>query len=132
MKRLSIKTRSVLCIVLSCAALAAQAGHELSAITGDKIRVYDGQMLLQGVRCPNLDSEAGKAAQRLANIYLHGKHVYCEVTRNESAEALGDCKLRFNNGNTLSQMLIASGYCEKRLIETKCDTTAKLLFECGV
>ena len=118
-------------VIVSVVAFSVSADHGFFAITGDKIRVYDGQMSLQGVRCPTPDSDAGKAAQRLANVYLHGSSVYCELTKNEGDEAVGDCKLRSNNGNTLSQMLVASGHCEKIKIETNCNTTTKLLFQCG-
>ena len=124
-------SRHILVILLTCFVGAAHADHDLFAITGDTIRVYDGQMSLQGIRCPDPDSETGKIAQRLANVYLHGAHVYCELIRREGDEVIGDCKLRSNNGNTLSQMLIASGHCKKIEIETNCDTTTKLLFECG-
>ena len=132
MKILFVHSRGILSIAFACAALVAHADHGLSAISGDKIKVYDGKMALQGVRCPSPHTEAGQAAQRLANVYLHGAHVYCELVRDEGKEATGDCKLRSNNGNTLSQMLIASGFCEKTNMETKCDTTTKLLYECGV
>lgn len=124
-------SRHILVILVTCFVGAAHADHGLLAITGDTIRVYDGQMSLQGVRCPAPDSDTGKIAQRLANVYLHGAHVYCELIRREGDEVIGDCKLRSNNGNTLSQMLIASGHCKKIEIETDCDTTTKLLFECG-
>ena len=123
--------RHILITSLMCFVSSAHADHGLSAISGDKIRVYDGHRSLQGVRCPEHDSEAGKIAQRLANVYLHGAHVYCELTQREGDEAIGDCKLRSNKGNTLSQMLVASGHCEKMEIETNCNTTTKLLFECG-
>ena len=128
-----LNTKRTVCLFITAcvAASSVSADHGLLAITGDKIRVYDGQMSLQGVRCPSLESKAGKAAQRLANVYLHGTSVYCELTRNEGDEAVGDCKLRSNNGNTLSQMLVASGHCEKIKIETNCNTTTKLLFQCG-
>ena len=118
-------------MIASVVAFSVSADHGYFAITGDKIRIYDDQMSLQGVRCPSLDSEAGKAAQRLANVYLHGTSDYCELIRREGDEAIGDCKLRSNNGNTLSQMLVASGHCEKTKIETNCNTTTKLLFQCG-
>ena len=131
MTGLANKYASLLCLIISVGPLTAEADHALSAITGDKIRVYDGQMSLQGVRCPDPDSDTGKIAQRLANVYLHGAHVYCELIRRDGDEVIWDCKLRSNNGNTLSQMLIASGHCKKIEIETNCDTTTKLLFECG-
>jgi len=131
MINLTSKWTVCLYINTSVVAFSVSVDHGLLAITGDKIRVYDGQMSLQGVRCPSLESEAGKAARRLANVYLHGSSVYCELTRNEGDEAVGDCKLRSNNGNTLSQMLVASGHCEKTKIETNCNTTTKLLFQCG-
>lgn len=124
-------SRHISVIIITIFAGMAHADHGLSAISGDKIRVYDGQISLQGVRCPDPDSEAGKIAQRLANVYLHGAHVYCELIRREGNGAIGDCKLRSNNGNTLSEMLVASGYCEKIEIETNCNTTTRLLFECG-
>ena len=131
MTGLANKCANFLCLIISVGPLTAQADHVLSALSGDKIRVYDGVMSLQGVRCPGLETEAGKEAKRLANIYLHGAHVYCEIAKNERGNVIGDCKLRSNNGNNLSQMLIASGYCKEEKLRTKCDTTTRLLFQCG-
>ena len=114
MTGLANKCANFLCVIITVGPLTAQADHAVSTITGDKIRVYDGVMSLQGVRCPGLETEAGKAAKRSANIYLHGAHVYYELAKNARGDVIGDCKLRSSNGNNLSQMLIASGYCKEK------------------
>ena len=85
------------------------ADHNVKAINGHTIDLYGDLMIVEGIVCPNVDTLEGMDAKRLANTYLHGRNVTCEVMSNFGAAWRGDCELKSNNGNTLSQTLVDSG-----------------------
>jgi hypothetical protein len=106
------------------------ADHNVKAINGHTIDLYGDLMIVEGIVCPNIDTPAGMDAKRLANTYLHGRNVTCEVMSNFGAAWRGDCKLKSNNGNTLSQMLIDSGLCKSGEIPIDCGIVQRLLGWC--
>ena len=106
------------------------ADHNVKAINGHTIDLYGDLMIVEGIVCPNVDTPEGMDAKRLANTYLHGRKVTCEVISNFGAAWRGDCKLKSNNGNTLSQMLLDSGLCQSGKIAMDCGIVQRLLGWC--
>jgi hypothetical protein len=106
------------------------ADHNVKAINGHTIDLYGDLMIVEGIVCPNIDTPAGMDAKRLANTYLHGRNVTCEIMSNFGAAWRGDCKLKSNNGNTLSQMLIDSGLSKSGEIPIDCGIVQRLLGWC--
>ena len=107
------------------------ADHNVKAINGHTIDLYGDLMIVEGIVCPNVDTPEGMDAKRLANTYLHGRKVTCEVISNFGAAWRGDCKLKGNNVNTLSQMLLDSGLCKSGKISMDCGIVQRLLGWCG-
>ena len=103
------------------------ADHNVKAINGHTIDLYGDLMIVEGIVCPNVDKPEGMDAKRLANTYLHGRNVTCEIISNFGAAWRGDCKLKSNNGNTLSQMLLESGLCKSGKITMDCGVVRRLL-----
>ena len=108
----------------------SSADHNVKAINGHTIDLYGDLMIVEGIVCPDIDASEGMDAKRLANTYLHGRNVTCEVMSNFGAAWRGDCKLKSNNGNTLSQMLLASGLCKSGKISMDCGIVQRLLGWC--
>ena len=106
------------------------ADHNVKAINGHTIDLYGDLMIVEGIVCPNVDTPEGMDAKRLANTYLHGRKVTCEIISNFGAAWRGDCKLKSNNGNTLSQMLLDSGLCKSGKIAMDCGIVQRLLGWC--
>ena len=106
------------------------ADHNVKAINGHTIDLYGDLMIVEGIVCPNVDTPEGMDAKRLANTYLHGRKVTCEIMSNFGAAWRGDCKLKSNNGNTLSQMLLDSGLCKSGKISMDCGIVQRLLGWC--
>ena len=106
------------------------ADHNVKAINGHTIDLYGDLMIVEGIVCPNVDTPEGMDAKRLANTYVHGRNVTCEVISNFGAAWRGDCKLKSNNGNTLSQMLLDSGLCQSGNISMDCGIVQRLLGWC--
>ena len=106
------------------------ADHGIKAITGHTIELDGDMMIVQGVICPSIETPEGMDAKRLANTYVHGRNVTCEVISNFGAAWHGDCKLTSNNGNTLSQTLIDSGLCKSGKIAMDCGIVQRLLGWC--
>ena len=106
------------------------ADHNVKAINGHTIELDGDLMIVEGIVCPNVDTPEGMDAKRLANTYLHGRKVTCEVISNFGAAWRGDCKLKSNNGNTLSQMLLESGLCKSGTISMDCGIVQRLLGWC--
>ena len=92
-------------------AITSFADHGIKAINGHTIELDGDLMIVQGVICPSFETPEGIDAKRLANTYLHGRNVTCEVISNFGAAWRGDCQLKSNNGNTLSKALKESGLC---------------------
>ena len=105
----------------------SSADHNLKAIDGHTIELGGDRMIVEGVICPDIDTPEGMDAKRLANTYIHGRNVTCEVMSNFRAAWRGDCKLKSNNGNTLSQMLLESGLCKSGKITMDCGVVRRLL-----
>jgi len=95
--------------------LSLQASMSLAtgskAISGDTFTSNNRTVQIMGIRCPAPKTEDGLAAQRIANTYLNGKNVGCAISRTGDGSLIGDCKLRGNNGRTLSEVLLATGLC---------------------
>ena len=106
------------------------ADHNVKAINGHTIDLYGDLMIVEGIVCPNVDTPEGMDAKRLANTYVHGRKVTCEVISNFGAAWRGDCKLKSNNENTLSQMLLDSGLCKSGKISMDCGIVQRLLGWC--
>ena len=106
------------------------ADHNVKAINGHTIDLYGDLMIVEGIVCPNVDTPDGMDAKRSANTYLHGRNVTCEIISNFGAAWRGDCKLKSNNGNTLSQMLLDSGLCKSGKILLDCGIVQRLLGWC--
>ena len=106
------------------------ADHNVKAINGHTIELDSDLMIVEGIVCPNVDTPEGMDAKRLANTYVHGRNVTCEVMSNFGAAWRGDCKLKSNNGNTLSQMLVDSGLCQSGKISMDCGIVQRLLGWC--
>ena len=107
------------------------ADHNVKAINGHTIDLYGDSMIVEGIICPDIDAPEGMDAKRLANTYLHGRNVTCEVMSNFGAAWHGDCKLKSNNGNTLSRTLIDSGLCKSGKITIDCGFVNRLLGWCA-
>ena len=105
----------------------SSADHNVKAIDGHTIELGGDRMIVEGVICPDIDTPEGMDAKRLANTYIHGRNVTCEVMSNFRAAWRGDCKLKSNNGNTLSQMLLESGSCKSGKITMDCGVVRRLL-----
>ena len=119
-----------LILLLAAAFVAANtsfADHNVKAINGHTIELYGDLMIVEDIICPNIDTPEGMDAKRLANTYVHGRNVTCEVMSNFRAAWRGDCKLKSNNGNTLSQMLLESGSCKSGKITMDCGVVRRLL-----
>ena len=106
------------------------ADHGIKAINGHTMELDGDVMIVEGVVCPSIDTPEGMDAKRLANTYAHGKNVTCEVISNFGAAWRGDCKLKSNKGNTLSQTLIDSGLCKSGKITMDCGLVQRLLGWC--
>ena len=106
------------------------ADHNVKAINGHTIKLGDDVMIVEGIVCPNVDAPEGMDAKRLANTYVHGRNVTCEVMSNFGSAWRGDCQLKSNNGNTLSQMLVDSGLCQSGKISMDCGIVQRLLGWC--
>ena len=106
------------------------ADHGIKAINGHTMDLDGDIMIVQGVICPSIDTSEGMDAKRLANTYAHGRNVTCEVISNFGAARRGDCKLKSNNGNTLSQTLIDSRLCKSGKIRMDCGIVQRLLGWC--
>jgi hypothetical protein len=106
------------------------ADHGMKAANGHTMELDGDVMIVQGVICPSIDTPEGMDAKRLANTYAHGRNVTCEVISNFGAAWRGDCKLKSNNGNTLSQTLIDSGLCKSGKITMDCGIVKRLLGWC--
>ena len=106
------------------------ADHNVKAINGHTIELDGDLMIVEGIICPNVDTPEGMDAKRLANTYVHGRNVTCEIMSNFGAAWRGDCKLKSNNGNTLSQMLLDSGLCQSGNISMDCGIVQRLLGWC--
>ena len=106
------------------------ADHNVKAINGHTIELDSDLMIVEGIVCPNVDTPEGIDAKRLANTYVHGRNITCEVISNFGAAWRGDCKLKSNNGNTLSQMLLDSGLCKSGKIAMDCGIVQRLLGWC--
>ena len=120
-------------LFLAAAFVAANtifADHNVKAINGNTIELYGDLMIVEDIICPNIDTPEGMDAKRLANTYVHGRNVTCEVMSNFGAAWRGDCKLKSNNGNTLSQMLLDSGLCQSGKISMDCGIVQRLLGWC--
>ena len=104
--------------------------HGIKAINGHTMELDGDVMIVQGVICPTIDTPEGMDAKRLANTYAHGRNVTCEVISNFGAAWRGDCQLKSNNGNTLSQTLIDSGLCKSGKITMDCGIVQRLLGWC--
>ena len=103
------------------------ADHNVKAINGHTIDLYGDLMIVEGIICPDIDTPEGMDAKRIANTYVHGRNVTCEVMSNFRAAWRGGCKLKSNNGNTLSQMLLESGLCKSGKITMDCGVVRRLL-----
>ena len=117
-------------LFLAAAFVAANtifADHNLKAINGHTIELFGDLMIVEDIICPNIDTPEGMDAKRLANTYVHGRNVTCEVMSNFGAARRGDCQLKSNNGNTLSQMLLDSGLCKSGKISMDCGIVQRLL-----
>ena len=66
------------------------ADHNVKAINGHTIDLYGDVMIVEGIVCPNVDTPEGMDAKRLANIYLYGRNVTCEIISNFGAAWRGD------------------------------------------
>ena len=108
----------------------SSADHNVKAIDGHTIELGGDRMIVEGIICPDIDTPEGMDAKRLANTYIHGRNVTCEVMSNFGAAWRGDCKLKSNNGNTLSQMLLESGLCKSGKITMDCGIVQRLLGWC--
>ena len=106
------------------------ADHGIKAINGHTMELDGDVMIVQGIICPSIDTPEGMDAKRLANTYAHGRNVICEVISNFGAAWRGDCKLKSNNGNTLSQTLVDSGLCKSGKITMDCGVVQRLLGWC--
>ena len=106
------------------------ADHGIKAINGHTMELDGDVMIVEGVVCPSIDTPEGMDAKRLANTYAHGKDVTCEVISNFGAAWRGDCKLKSNNGNNLSQTLIDSGLCKSGKITMDCGIVQRFLGWC--
>jgi len=84
---------------------------EVRAISGDTFFANGRAVKVLGLRCPAPDTEDGLQAKRIANTYLSGSRVKCAIKRSKKGQLVGDCKLRANNGRTLSEVLLATGLC---------------------
>ena len=106
------------------------ADHNVKAINGHTIELDSDLMIVEGIVCSNVDTPEGIDAKRLANTYVHGRNVTCEVISNFGAAWRGDCKLKSKNGTTLSQMLLDSGLCQSGKISMDCGIVQRLLGWC--
>ena len=96
-----------------CLLLQASMGSATGAkaISGDTFISNNRTVQVMGIKCPAPETEDGLAAQRITNTYLSGKNVGCAINRTGGGSLIGDCKLRGNNGLTLSEVLLATGLC---------------------
>ena len=96
-----------------CLSLQASMGLAKGAkgISGDTFISNNRTVQIMGIRCPAPETEDGLAAKRITNTYLSGKNVGCAINRTGDGSLIGDCKLRGNNGRTLSEVLLATGLC---------------------
>jgi hypothetical protein len=106
------------------------ADHGIKAINGHTMELDGDVMIVQGVICPSIKTPEGMDAKRLANTYAHGRNVTCEAISYFSSAWHGDCKLKSNNGNTLSQTLIESGLFKSGKITMDCGIVQRLLGWC--
>ena len=106
------------------------ADHNVKAINGHTIELDGDLMIVEGIVCPNVDTSEGMDAKRLANTYVHGRNVTCEVISNFGAAWRGECKLKSNSENTLSQMRLDSGLCKSGKISMDCGIVQRLLGWC--
>ena len=92
-------------LIIGATFLAANtsiADHGIKAVNGHTMELDGDVMIVQGFICPSLDTPEGMDAKRLAKTYAHGRNVTCEAISNFGAAWRDDCKLKSNNGNTLS------------------------------
>lgn len=96
-----------------CLSLQASMGSatDTKAISGDTFISNNRTVQIMGIRCPAPKTKEGLAAKRITNTYLNGKTVGCAIKRTRDGSLVGDCKLRGNNGRTLSEVLLATGLC---------------------
>ena len=106
------------------------ADHGIKAINGHTIELDGDLMIVQGVICPSIETPEGIDAKRLANTYVHGRNVTCEVISNFGAAWRGDCQLKSNNGNTLAKTLTESGLCMSGEIKMDCGLVQRILGWC--
>ena len=94
-----------------CLSLQASMGSATGAkaISGDTFISNNRTVQVMGIKCPAPETEDGLAAQRITNTYLSGKNVGCAINHAGDGSLIGDCKLRGNNGRTLSEVLLATG-----------------------
>lgn len=102
-------------ILLITFCVMAYAQQSWTALSGDTYSLHGSNVFLSGVSCPSPDTPEGLDAKRLANTFLHAGNVDCSGLGMTKGAWAGDCRLKGNNGKTLSQVLLDSGLCKKRI-----------------
>lgn len=110
-----MKTLILALPLLSALSLPAFAQQSWTALSGDTYSLHGSNVFLSGVSCPSPDTPEGLDAKRLANTFLYAGNVDCSGLGMTKGAWAGDCRLKGNNGKTLSQVLLDSGLCKKRI-----------------
>lgn len=101
----------ILCFLILMVGSEVSADAQWKAVSGDTYQLNGSIVKLEGVYCPSPDTENGLEAKRIANTFLRSGTVNCNGFGISQASWSGDCTLKGNNGKTLSQVMIDSGYC---------------------
>lgn len=106
-------------LIVYIAVLSAFAGSAMAdevplwkAHSGDVLILNDKVMSVRGVSCPPTDTEAGLRAKRIANTFIRGGRVVCQVSTLIDGNQLVDCGKSGNGGVNLSDLLVQGGFCE--------------------
>lgn len=105
------------------AALNAQNAITWGALDGHTLVLNDIVVALSGVECPASTTDTGLEAKRVANTFLRGGRVVCQITQAEDGTKLADCSKSGTIGLTLSQVLLSQDLC-KPIAKSTCITPA--------
>jgi hypothetical protein len=114
-------------LIVHIALLSAFAGSAMAdevplwkAHSGDVLILNDKVMSVRGVSCPPADTEAGLRAKRIANTFIRGRRVVCQVSTLIEGDQLVDCEKPGNDGVNLSDLLVQGGFCETSPVPSSC------------
>lgn len=77
------------------------------ALSGDRLELDGTIFRLHGVRCPDLDEEAGRDAKALLNTFLRGGDIACRVWRTSDGPQAQCAK----EGRDIATGMVRSGLC---------------------